>query len=72
IETIPYHETRDYVSRVLAFSVVYDWRLNGKVVPLAARMPPIGQRYHPPTPGTARKDVSCVAAADAAPGADLR
>ncbi|MGA9341818.1 MAG: transglycosylase SLT domain-containing protein, partial [Rhodanobacteraceae bacterium] len=42
IETIPYHETRDYVSRVLAFSVVYDWRLNGKVVPLAARMPPIG------------------------------
>jgi soluble lytic murein transglycosylase len=38
IESIPYKETRDYVSRVLAFSVMYDWRLNGKAAPLSERM----------------------------------
>ena len=38
IETIPYKETREYVSRVLAFSVVYDWRLNGTAAPLTGRM----------------------------------
>lgn len=38
IETISYKETRDYVARVLAFSTLYDWRLNGKAVPLSARM----------------------------------
>ncbi|MBS3896352.1 lytic transglycosylase domain-containing protein [Silanimonas sp.] len=30
IETIPFHETRDYVPRVLAFSVIYDWRMQGR------------------------------------------
>ena len=29
IETISYKETREYVARVLAFSVIYDWRMNG-------------------------------------------
>ncbi|MEO7251133.1 MAG: lytic transglycosylase domain-containing protein, partial [Arenimonas sp.] len=38
IESIPYKETREYVSRVLAFSVVYDWRLNGDASPLSERM----------------------------------
>lgn len=38
IESIPYKETRDYVTRVLAFSVVYDWRLNGNAAPLGERM----------------------------------
>jgi soluble lytic murein transglycosylase len=38
IETISYKETRDYVARVLAFSTVYDWRLNGTALPLDARM----------------------------------
>lgn len=38
IETIPYRETRDYVSRVLAFSVIYDWRLNANALPLSARL----------------------------------
>ena len=33
IETIPYKETRDYVARVLAFSVIYDWRLHGSALP---------------------------------------
>jgi soluble lytic murein transglycosylase len=38
VETIPYRETREYVGRIMAFSVVYDWRLHGAAVPLSARM----------------------------------
>lgn len=44
IETIPYRETREYVARVLAFSVIYDWRLNGNARPLSARLPDPGRR----------------------------
>ncbi|MEO7326436.1 MAG: transglycosylase SLT domain-containing protein [Dokdonella sp.] len=59
IETIPYRETREYVARVLAFSVIYDWRMNGKVLALSARMPKIGQAYQAPTDATPRKAVVC-------------
>ncbi len=38
IETVSYKETRDYIARVLAFSVIYDWRFDGKAVPLSDRM----------------------------------
>jgi soluble lytic murein transglycosylase len=38
IETIPYKETREYITRVLAFSVLYDWRLNQAIVPLSQRL----------------------------------
>ncbi len=38
IETISYKETRDYVARVLAFSVIYDWRLDGKARRVTERM----------------------------------
>ncbi|MGQ0801631.1 MAG: transglycosylase SLT domain-containing protein [Pseudomarimonas sp.] len=38
VETIPYRETREYVGRIMAFSVIYDWRLHGAAMPLAARM----------------------------------
>lgn len=38
IETISYKETRDYVARVLAFSVLYDWRLDGDALSLSERM----------------------------------
>ncbi|KAF1685175.1 lytic murein transglycosylase [Pseudoxanthomonas broegbernensis] len=38
IETITYKETRDYVARVLAFSVIYDWRLNGNALPVSDRL----------------------------------
>ncbi|MEO7431052.1 MAG: transglycosylase SLT domain-containing protein [Dokdonella sp.] len=62
VETIPYRETREYVSRVLAFSVIYDWRMNGKVLALSARMPKIGQPYKAPTDATVRKAVICAAA----------
>lgn len=37
IETIPYRETREYVARILAFAVIYDWRLHGNAAPLTAR-----------------------------------
>jgi len=38
IETISYKETREYVARVLAFSVLYDWRLNGDALRLSDRL----------------------------------
>jgi soluble lytic murein transglycosylase len=38
IETISYKETREYVARILAFSVIYDWRLNGTALPVTDRM----------------------------------
>ncbi|HEY6893491.1 MAG TPA: transglycosylase SLT domain-containing protein [Rhodanobacteraceae bacterium] len=59
IETIPYKETREYVGRVLAFSVIYDWRMNGKAVSLASRMPRIGQAYAAPGDATPRKGIGC-------------
>ena len=58
IETVDYKETREYIMRVLAFSVIYDWRLDGKAVPLTDRMlgrtvPDAGKRHfvcNVPTP----------------------
>ncbi len=61
IETIPYKETREYVARVLAFSVIYDWRMHEKVVPLVARLPKIGAAYAPPKDDAQRKAVVCAA-----------
>jgi soluble lytic murein transglycosylase len=66
IETIPYKETREYVARVLAFSVIYDWRLHGTALPLASRLPRIGQAYAAPGADTPRKTVMCPATAAAA------
>ncbi|AVP96242.1 hypothetical protein C7S18_03115 [Ahniella affigens] len=38
IETIPFKETREYIARVLSFDLIYDWRLNGDVMPLSDRL----------------------------------
>lgn len=38
IETVPYKETREYIPRVLAFSVIYDWRLQQPVRPISRRL----------------------------------
>ncbi len=38
IETIPYRETREYVARIMAFAVIYDWRLHGAALPVSERM----------------------------------
>lgn len=43
LETIPYKETREYVTSVLAFSVIYDWRLDGKLQRLSSRVPEFEQ-----------------------------
>ncbi len=67
VATMPFKETREYVARVMAFSLIYDWRLNGDAVPLTTRLSPIGQAYTPPGPGTKRRAVSCPAAATATP-----
>jgi soluble lytic murein transglycosylase len=71
IETISYRETRDYVARILAFSLVYDWRLHGEAKPISARMPPRGEAV-PDT--VARVAVHCPvqAAVAALPADDAR
>ena len=38
IETISYRETREYVARVLSFSTIYDWRLNGDALKVSDRL----------------------------------
>ncbi len=38
VETIPYRETREYVGRIMAFAVIYDWRLHGAALPVSERM----------------------------------
>ncbi|MEY2150663.1 transglycosylase SLT domain-containing protein [Rhodanobacter sp. 115] len=74
VATIPYKETREYVARVMAFSVIYDWRLHGKVLPMSARMPafvdpPDGQPQPAASPAAhaARKTVDCPASETPAP-----
>ncbi|NIR61595.1 MAG: transglycosylase SLT domain-containing protein, partial [Gammaproteobacteria bacterium] len=44
IETLPLAETRNYVRNVLAYTTVYDHRLDGETTVLTDRMPPIGIR----------------------------
>jgi len=39
VENLPYYETRDYIPRVLAFTTLYDWRLQRPVKRLTSRMP---------------------------------
>jgi len=59
VATIPFKETREYVARVMAFSVIYDWRLHGNAVPLVTRMGPINQPYVLPDANTTRRPVDC-------------
>ncbi len=51
IETIPYKETREYVARVLAFAVIYDWRSTARCCrsPRACRASARHIRRRPPT-----------------------
>ena len=53
IETVDYKETREYIMRVLAFSVIYDWRLDGRAVPLSERM--LGRTV----PDTRKRSFAC-------------
>ena len=38
IETVSYKETRDYIARVLAFSTLYDWRMDGDALRLTDKL----------------------------------
>jgi peptidoglycan lytic transglycosylase len=66
ILTIPFNETRDYVTRVLSFATIYDWRLHGEPVAISARLPAIGTS-HDPASDPARKQVVCRANPPAQP-----
>ncbi len=63
IASMPFKETREYVARVMAFSVIYDWRLHGTAVPLSTRLTPIGQTYTLPGADATRNPVRCPATA---------
>ena len=41
VETIPYTETRNYVRRVMSYTVIYDKKLGGKEKLMSSRMPMI-------------------------------
>jgi soluble lytic murein transglycosylase len=41
VEMVPFHETRDYLKRVLTYTVIYEQRLGQQPVPLLDRMPPV-------------------------------
>jgi soluble lytic murein transglycosylase len=64
VATIPFKETREYVARVMAFAVIYDWRLNERTIDIRQRMTPTGKTYSLPDSQTPRKQVQCIAAVD--------
>jgi len=59
VVSIPYKETREYVARVMAFAVIYDWRLTGNALPITSRMTRIGSTYSLPSASAVRKPVTC-------------
>ncbi|HLI17372.1 MAG TPA: transglycosylase SLT domain-containing protein [Rhodanobacteraceae bacterium] len=68
ILTIPFNETRDYVTRVMSFATIYGWRLYGEPIPITSRLPAIGTPYDPSV-DPARKQVVCRATVPAASAA---
>ena len=44
VESIPFNETRKYVHRVMAYTVIYDYRLGGNATQMRKRMPIIQPR----------------------------
>ena len=51
VESIPFTETRDYVQAVMAYTTIYDEKLNpGKGRPLSERLPPIAPNAPKPSP----------------------
>ncbi len=58
VDTMPFHETRLYVRRVMAYAVFYDQRLERPIRRLSQRMPPVGD------PGTLSHCNDCTPATD--------
>ena len=52
IETIPFTETREYVSNVLAYMVIYEHRMDREITRLSLRMPPVPARNPQPVIST--------------------
>jgi soluble lytic murein transglycosylase len=67
VGSIPFKETREYVARVMAFAVIYDWRINGDALPLGTRMSHIGTAYTLPGTDAVRRQVQCLAPPPSAP-----
>jgi len=44
VDTMPFHETRQYVRRVMAYSVFYDQRLERPIKRMIQRMPAVGKK----------------------------
>lgn len=65
---MPFNETRDYVTRVMSFATIYDWRLHDAPMPVSSRLPAIGTAYDPAA-DPPRKQVVCRAPAPATPTA---
>ena len=38
VDTLPYKETREYVRAVLAYSTIFDWKLDQKITTISSRM----------------------------------
>lgn len=55
IETIPFSETREYVSNVLAYMAIYEHRLKRNVTRLSYRMPPVPAKNPPIISKTSKK-----------------
>ncbi|MEW9571993.1 transglycosylase SLT domain-containing protein [Rhodanobacter sp. Si-c] len=72
IATMPFKETREYVARVMAFSVIYDWRMHGSALPMSDRLTPFGQPYALPDSLTPRKTVDCPAPPPPAPTSSVQ
>ena len=58
VETVPYKETREYIARVLAFAVLYDWRLDGSPARLSGLIPGLSERAEPAPVACAASDLA--------------
>lgn len=67
VATMPFKETREYVARVMYYTVIYDWRMHGTAALMSTRMTPIGKPYSRPDTQDPRKGITCPMPAVAAP-----
>ncbi|GAB4182813.1 MAG: transglycosylase SLT domain-containing protein [Wenzhouxiangellaceae bacterium] len=63
LETIPYRETREYIPNVMAYTVIYEWLLDGQVTPVSQRLQPVLASN---ASASRRKTVNCSAQASLA------
>ncbi|MSQ99231.1 MAG: hypothetical protein EXR85_08080 [Xanthomonadales bacterium] len=60
VELLPYHETRDYIPKVLAFATIYDWRLQRPVQRISSRLQaPDSAAVKPGTASATYAEVAC-------------